>query len=962
MAKHRRRYTTNKERQKAIRAYLSKPMTVEEQVLVRYQSWRSSVVEVSSWDSILNFAMFASIALGYSTHLDFVLPIPPSILLNQDGSIKRLDESQSTILHKALKLIEMKFKKGQIYNEFEVQGKIIKWDLFRKHIKFVRDIFHFYSRATPVSTLRQQQDVEKLIRTQLQTYTKPHVLIRNETAKMQKARGSQRTLRGNIPHRAPQDPDLPGRSLPLRSTRTKPPQKRRTANVDAMFVTVRNTDTTDAQDEDYEDKPVILTKKTKKSSKVNAASVARQAIAEEKKRRKRELHNPTISSLTSFTETRPLFRDAFAAHAATIYNGESTQALLFEQLRIGEKGTDGRHWSTDISRLQAFWVMQVSSAGFYAFEQSHESFHMEIDTQANDAGLTELDEIRQAAEQHNIEFHSIPSRGSSFSNPFLRVAHSDSAVFQSLVEDLRFDAPGLLKHILHMYETKHPALEKDNNEHRGTIHCNIGFGNQAFNHDFQPNECHTVSTFPVMINIDQESIYKAIGHLADKATSFVDDNCSDYQKHYYDSTREALAGTVFANLMDALKSRFEAATIAVTILGTVADLNAGTSIKKHKLLRHQDGPNDSIPGYNITVVFWCLIVLNGVVYRLTIIFYSRLKIREAVNRETKWMRPAMDKLSDYASQVLDYNTLHQDQLQQEQIYQIGQGEPMKIRVTLSTADPMGYYSGFVDTIDRVRTAYPKIPYARLIELYYLACLSNCAPYFTYIVLRWLPEGPNPFDILQNGDIDGPNLIFRYFQECTSIGAHPKNGKLFRWQYPHHKIYENTTDEEMRDHMRLFQFAIDNANDTHDPWDFQSTFTYVCGLEGMGEVTSLSFYNIGIHTGFLHSGKAREASLEAFLSSQSAFAKYLANLGCPKSMLNPTIKRLAFMRNESVFITENLGCKSCRELETKDVYLHDQWLYRRHRTPDTNHVTLQRRKTFELNWQVHNPCIPKPITT
>ena len=169
---------------------------------------------------------------------------------------------------------------------------------------------------------------------------------------------------------------------------------------------------------------------------------------------------------------------------------------------------------------------------------------------------------------------------------------------------------------------------------------------------------------------------------------------------------------------------------------------------------------------------------------------------------------------------------------------------------------------------------------------------------------------------------------------------------------------------MKDHMRLFQFAIDNVNDPHDPWDFHSTFRYICGLEGMGEVTSLSFYNIGIHTGLLHSDKAREASFDACLSTQSAFAKYLLNLGCPKNMLSPTLKTLAFMRSEPVFVTENLGCESCRVMENKDAYLNDQYIYRRFRTgsEDNEHyMMLQRRKIFDANWHNHNPCIPKPTT-
>ena len=412
--------------------------------------------------------------------------------------------------------------------------------------------------------------------------------------------------------------------------------------------------------------------------------------------------------------------------------------------------------------------------------------------------------------------------------------------------------------------------------------------------------------------------------------------------------------------MGAQKSRFEAATVAFTRIGSGYKNKSFLIDKEYQLARHRDGPNDNDNAYDITIVFWCLLVRGKDVYRLTVIFYSRLKIRTALNREMKWMAPVRKDLENYRAKAGEYRQLCLETLGSQENYQMGTGCGMALYKTLSTGNPNGYYSGFVSMMDTLYEEY-KFTHTRYVELFYLACQSNCAPYFVYILQRWLPNGPNPLRIVASDRhkqfsrrVEGPNFIQRFKQECNRIGLSPVNGKYTRYQTTNPQIYD-LSSELIRKEIDNFERALEMANEGAS---YNETLDFLKqSCDNCGGVTTLSFYSLGVLSGLLHTEEARLQSLWGEVSPHSAFAKELEKRGCPKDWYARTLKRLAFMLEIELYVAENLGCKCYRRLTCWDTYTLDQWLYDRRleNRGGRKVVLLYRKRLDDEEWAPYNPA-------
>ena len=82
--------TTNRERSRAIIACLKKEITDGEEVMLRYQAWRDIVNIPTAWNNHRNFAIFATMVLGYERFEDFVMLIEPSDLIMTNGLARAL--------------------------------------------------------------------------------------------------------------------------------------------------------------------------------------------------------------------------------------------------------------------------------------------------------------------------------------------------------------------------------------------------------------------------------------------------------------------------------------------------------------------------------------------------------------------------------------------------------------------------------------------------------------------------------------------------------------------------------------------------------------------------------------------------------------------------------------------------------------------------------------------------------
>ena len=138
-------------------------------------------------------------------------------------------------------------------------------------------------------------------------------------------------------------------------------------------------------------------------------------MREELRRQKVEMHRQKTANPEKSQKSQdiPWFVDVMKMWQPNtlLYGGKSTQAICFEELKDGEVGTPGLSWKRDIAKVLAFWILRMSSSGFYLFGRSHETYHGEIETQRVGKKPSELEEVIQFGQENGVEVHVIPTQG-----------------------------------------------------------------------------------------------------------------------------------------------------------------------------------------------------------------------------------------------------------------------------------------------------------------------------------------------------------------------------------------------------------------------------------------------------------------------------------------------------------------------------------------------------------------------
>ena len=636
-------------------------------------------------------------------------------------------------------------------------------------------------------------------------------------------------------------------------------------------------------------------------------------------------------------------------------------------------GSKGEDWEADLKggSIQRLHIVEVSPAGFYSFTKSNAVYHQEVDRSRVD------DIIKRAKEVHRVGSSTLVGTGSDLGNPFINVAHHDSPVFQELSKELRFDPAEIVRIVKNMQATGHKRLGKHDHEagyDRGALHFNFGYGNRNFDNNLNPAMWHTCATFPEFINywedtkgnVDEEirSLWLSIGSVADVLTDFMDLHCvvEGGRGHFDDEARTEFAGVKFRNAIGASRSRYESATVAVTELGTVDKVD-----KKHTLKRHTDGPNDSRPGYDITCVFWCIVEVDGLVYRVTVILYSRRAAGNALDNEQQFMAPALTELLRYKDlpHVLDFHAgVREDAMDMEE-HTLVLGDPtveqasMRFLRTRASPSPNGYFSLFVYLINLLTDEYC-LPYRRILELFYIAITSNSAPSFCLIVSRWT-----------NGRLElreGETLIEKYRAEFQTLGIEPRNAQCIRMQSCNSAFY-GLKGDDMKAAVDALDQVVQDANHSKDFDEIMKDLT--SNVPGVGSVLRIQFYSIGVPLGILHTDWAREESMRGRISDISAFGKYLKSQGCNNDKdFRRTIRRLSQKVGKPEYVVENWGCKACkdnkdigrgeRSEEQWDYYLPNQWIFDRS-VGDEGIVVVQRRRLNEVLWQNFSPKVERGVS-
>jgi hypothetical protein len=425
---------------------------------------------------------------------------------------------------------------------------------------------------------------------------------------------------------------------------------------------------------------------------------------------------------------------------------------------------------------------------------------------------------------------------------------------------------------------------------------------------------------------EHKQVYEAVGDLADRATKFMNVFCETTTrgKNYPCETRYNMYGARVARVMGAKHSPFEAFTVGVTRVGHFDENGSVVDDKKNTLRRHTDGPNDSRKGYDITVVYWVLLVdENKVIWRLVVIFYTRKSVGDAMERNF-WLTALTTTMLSFKKEkmVMDYvdvsETLLEKHPHNRDIFSCGKiREP--VWRTVAMADPMGYWSLFIWPINVLKSQFHLDKY-RICELLYLSMKVCSAVTFYHVVKRWFIDGPSALKIDSAGNIIGPNFVRRYHEECKNKLGFAKGGlghAMPRCQVNEARFFGEHKDDDHKIHEFVVGIidVIEEANYSTKKHDVIMGLLR-SSITGIGPTKSLPFYSIGVHVGLLYTDHAKAQSMHQTVGENSAFIGYLKAKIFPNEKQKKKLAEHGSMAVRCIsrhlglpeYVIENWGCK------------------------------------------------------
>jgi hypothetical protein len=787
------------------------------------------------------------------------------------------------------------------------------------------------------------------------------------------------------------------------------------------------------------------------------------------KKTTKENHHPVDPLSVPFKEVdRPLVKegmdragcmflqDAIPEEKRSTFS--TTQGIMLECNKEGEENRPDPKSKTyldemKLKKIKSIIILCMSACGVYMFLKSYELFHKEVDLQPRwitvDGKLKkflseEESEIIMNCAEHKVNFLKIPDKGAYLENTICKIIHHDDDRFKKLAANLRLDIPGIAKTLLALkkmgasavnYKEKKKSGDQgdgNNNSKRGPIGMGMGYAHASYFHECDGDKVQCKAEFPNMINLwtrpnpekdastkeereefHYKHMYEAIGDLADVMMNFVDQHFTDDQPHFPDQERTDRAGATFRNAMGSKHCRACAAYASLTCLGKLEALLEMSNKKLKKLwtlLRHQDGPNDHRPGYDITFIYWsCFVMEDGNVYRLAIIFYSRKSIGDALEKEEKWMKPALKLLEEYLDprdidfkkrlelEDINWHSLGAEVCKEHCSSQLCPDLPkQKYRRTRAIPNPDGYNSLLADSINKLVEDYhlaDQTPesYRHVLALCYIATVSASSWAVDMVFRSWSKEGAHPLQVSKKTHkITCANLILHYLQTCKQLNISPGNpGKKGAPRFMVSsvtKVFAGMTkpkSNKILDGMAKAAIAC-NFFEGNKFAELHAEIDRL--VDGMGSVGSVQFFPILSMVGVIYTPRGRRIALEAELTGKSAFGKFLKDiLGVPADQMQKILRRLAKLRKELLCWTENLSCKAARwspdcgkkvaetgvkgsgnRQEIFDFYREDQWVYARVMEEEEGNkflvVNIYRRRIKDGpkgNWEKWGRQIPNP---
>lgn len=245
--------------------------------------------------------------------------------------------------------------------------------------------------------------------------------------------------------------------------------------------------------------------------------------------------------------------------------------------------------------------------------------------------------------------------------------------YDDIFGDLHLDLDFWIKFMMGKKDSKGKQQDGYNTD-RGCINWSWGYGHYNCSMPTglsQMFDKGSVAARPNIINYDTDENKEAYRHLGSMKDclqlladtfGFMENGLplmmNDYHWEHFALPLNCCSG--------ALRSKWDAGTVALQMIGTLQQLGleldpAETTQRNgykicyegvEDVLRHCDGPNSPLPGWNFTAIKYYFLVIDGVVYRLTFIMYTRDSVQQYISKELGYFQ---EMLAIYNQYKVDYN-------------------------------------------------------------------------------------------------------------------------------------------------------------------------------------------------------------------------------------------------------------------------------------------------------------------
>ncbi|KAL3920882.1 MAG: hypothetical protein SGILL_003036 [Bacillariaceae sp.] len=676
----------------------------------------------------------------------------------------------------------------------------------------------------------------------------------------------------------------------------------------------------------------------------------------------------------------------------------------------GPEGPDFRSFyeGEDVKyKLESITIMSLQPCGMYAFAD---------ECNQHGALLREnIDEILQSDERKwTTVLDYKPGTLSLMNRDDFRFLQLGDKRFDEFMEELekKLDVAFFLKRFLNLeIEDMEPGAFWDvtngevptvvielNNE-RGLPQAHIGFAGTHSTErtdKSQVNHEGTVLPIPNLVNEKDDELYRKVGPVAELVFKFMKKYCRNSDGSPLMSDPQVNAECrPFSDKMG-VDCNFMAATVALQPVALLTKEETGRTKMEYgrksacdmdtdeyeywmRLKRHLDGKNSRKKGYHMSGIFWAFIVMNGIVFRLTFIFYSRKSITDLVEKKFEYVHPVTREIMERINQEnggksYESWSLKKDMSQTKAVEvrenqaernggkgwrlpevneegKVVEKKPLKplewLKMTFFSGlvlfyislpefvSRFGFVSSFIWIINKLTDKY-ELSRERRLELAYIALLSASQPLFVAVLKFWHDNEPG-FD-WEDPKVSLLEKYHEYVETNTNFKARGGPRTRFQgqgdqnWPTCNFRDKDGVLDQNALDQqMKFLEEDIERLRNGED---------IKAEAFGIKDVACLSFASLMLFTGLV------EPTPEAIgMAERPKFNKRGPYFKGPKKIANrlglddhakellavpqrfsDLMKYLSFYLGICVEGIENVFCAISRADEAEDFFFFGQDLY------------------------------------